>query len=291
MCWKYFLKIRKRSISILALWIVPVVVWSADQLDPYFKDILDDAERGVAQAQWRAGGLYHYGVGVSVDLLEALRWYEKATSNGYGDETNEVTIRQLQEQLDNPNRQSPTEKLLVEAPLGLTWGESSNKLISDGIIFEECQTDQSITLCLTNNPPIPLSFGEVYSLTFDGDLGLQKVIVAGKDISDDVSGRKGKEQYENIKEALSEKYSKPTFATERSGITLYDEYDEFYQCLEYSGCGVWTALWELNGSIGLSLNGIRRGEGYLTLTYESPDWSFVLEKRQSMLDANDRNAL
>lgn len=61
-----------------------------------------------------------------------------------------------------------------------------------------------------------------------------------EDIENDTYGSEGKEKYENIKTSLRKKYGLPTLKLEVSGLTLWNEPDEFYQCLDYDGCGVCT---------------------------------------------------
>ena len=61
------------------------------------------------------------------------------------------------------------------------------------------------------------------------------------------------------------------------GARLFDQEDEFYQCLSYEGCGVWSALWEEkpSGGVLLSVEGLGPGQGYVQLDFESADWQKV----------------
>ena len=63
-----------------------------------------------------------------------------------------------------------------------------------------------------------------------------------EDITNDAFGSKGKEMYDDIKSKLKNKYGEPTENFEFVGLRLYDESDEFYQCLSYDGCGMWTSF-------------------------------------------------
>ncbi len=66
---------------------------------------------------------------------------------------------------------------------------------------------------------------------------------------------------------LTKKYGKPSSHLEISGQELYKDYDEFYQCLGYSGCGAYFSVYNFSGgTIGLELIGQSRGEGFLKLT-------------------------
>ena len=46
------------------------------------------AERGSAKAQFEAGLMYFYGVGVPVDMEKAAYWFEKAKKQGFADPGN-----------------------------------------------------------------------------------------------------------------------------------------------------------------------------------------------------------
>lgn len=108
---------------------------------------------------------------------------------------------------------------------------------------------------------------------------------------DDIFGSEGKKKFAALKEGLIKKYGNPSNEMERVGLELWDEPDEFYQCLAYNGCGLWIAIFEHKESgqnIVLSLKGLRRGEGLIELTYEGPMWSKVIyELEQRKLKADD----
>ena len=100
----------------------------------------------------------------------------------------------------------------------------------------------------------------------------------------DLFGKEGQEAYAKLASTLSQKLG----AGEETTITgreLWDEPDEFYQCLAYDGCGVWVTFW-VNSSVGnniavLQLNGLDRGEGYLRYVVEHPDWYKYSDDRAS----------
>jgi hypothetical protein len=97
--------------------------------------------------------------------------------------------------------------------------------------------------------------------------------------------------YGKVKTSLSNKYGEPT-QYEYTGNELYDEYDEFYQCLMYDGCGTWASFWSIEngGVVMIELKGLSRGTGYLNMAYESAKWPNIVdrinkEKSQSDMDA------
>ena len=55
---------------------------------PDFRETLQAAERGNAQAQFSLGGMYDKGQGVHQDYAEALRWFRKAAEQGDADAQN-----------------------------------------------------------------------------------------------------------------------------------------------------------------------------------------------------------
>ena len=181
----------------------------------------------------------------------------------------------------------------ITAPFGLTWGKSKADLQNQGVAFYDCKDVDFMQGCQTKILPKPLSIAEFYFLLFHPRKGLVKVQMAGKTISDDITGSNGKADYARIKTRLTTKYGSRLKGAEIVGQKLYDEYDEFYQCLAYAGCGVWLSLWEgSDGSVvSLQLKGFSRGEGYLTLTYESKEWSKIADDEKAKQNTNDDSAL
>ena len=180
----------------------------------------------------------------------------------------------------------------IMAPFGLEWGQTQKQLNNKNIDLTDCSTIKKVTSCTTTNPTKSVSFGELYLLFIDEEKGLQKIKMLGKDIVSDVSGLEGKALYSKVKKSLIKKYDKAK-EYEYIGLTVYKEYDEFYQCLKYDGCGSWYAFWEgeSGGTIGLQLKGLSRGKGYLSLTYESKEWGTIIDSLQQREDKSDNDAL
>ncbi len=183
----------------------------------------------------------------------------------------------------------------VTAPVGLTWGMTQAQAKSKGVKFEKCYEGEfaTATICTTNNPLKPVSFSNVYLPVFIPGKGLQKLIIIGKDITGDIQGSEGKELYASIKAILTKKYGQPESEGEHFGLKLYDEYDEFYQCMAYAGCGAWVAFWMPSGGgyAGVQLKGISRGKGYVEVTYESKEWSGIIDANNQRKAAKDDDAL
>ncbi len=183
----------------------------------------------------------------------------------------------------------------ADGPLGLSWGLSVpqvNKLSSG---LKALKTDGKFTIYTTTNLPKNLSFAESYNLTFHSNFGLQKIVIIGKTINSDPTGNEGKKTYSELKNSITERYGLPSnkYSMETIGNKLYKEYDEFYQCLKYQGCGAWSSLWDLNenGTIALEIKGLSRGSGYLILSYEGPKWSEAVDMHRNERSSVDKSAL
>jgi hypothetical protein len=181
---------------------------------------------------------------------------------------------------------------VVEAPFGLKWGITKEALGDAGIIFSECSDEGWVEQCRTESVPKNISMGDFYLLLFTKKYGLQKAVMLGKDISGDPNGSSGKDKYAKLKQALKNKYEK-SVSYEWVGRELWGESDEFYQCLDYEGCGSWTTYWTENheGSIALELKGVNRGEGYIRLSYEGKLWSSAIDEKDEIQEASDFDAL
>lgn len=175
------------------------------------------------------------------------------------------------------------------APFGLTWGMSESALKAVG--FSHTTDSGGFTLFSSVSVPKAWSKGESYlAIAYKGRL--VKVAATSTDFTNDVLGSEGKRVYGQMKALLTKKYGAPKSAYEQSGIKLYDDADEFYQCLEYSGCGYYASIFEYaGGTIGLSLKGKRRGEGYLTIGYESPQFESASAEIERGEESEDEDAL
>ena len=58
-------------------------VWADDVSD--FKETLQVAEQGNAEAQFNLGLMYDNGQGVRQDYAQAVQWYRKAAEQGYAE--------------------------------------------------------------------------------------------------------------------------------------------------------------------------------------------------------------
>ena len=181
----------------------------------------------------------------------------------------------------------------ADGPFGLGWGMSEQDTKILGVNCEEKTTQSRITVCKTTSLPKNLSISDQYALYIDGKYQLQKVTMISEIISNDIYGSEGKEIYFDLKNKLSNKYGKPSDSFEYVGDELYDESDEFYQCLAYEGCGYYLSFYKDSSgeTITLEIEGIRRGSGYISLSYEGPSWGAVVDEHNNKKSDSDEDAL
>lgn len=159
-----------------------------------------------------------------------------------------------------------TETAGAKAPLGFKWGQEID--LSECVDFED--VGMYLIDCKMYTVPKPVqNLDFVHLLLYKGNL--VKITVFMDNIEDDPYGTKGTKAYENMKSILSKKYGEPTSSAEIIGKELYQESSEFYQCLMYSGCGMFFSYWgEDDGSqVAVQLAGLGRSRGFIKLLYES----------------------
>jgi len=191
----------------------------------------------------------------------------------------------------------------IQAPSQLEWGKTKKQMIISGYQFEDCKylLSNALQYCGVINIKKPISFAEDYTLYFVDGFGLSKVLVQGKNITGDVYGTNGKAQYENIKSSLVKKYPNmdgfQIKSFEWGGAKLYQESDEFYECLGYEGCGSYVSYIYSSsdsidrGVVSIEIKGYRRGVGAINLTYESEFWSEALDSAREKQNQTDNDAL
>ena len=179
-----------------------------------------------------------------------------------------------------------------EALFGLRWGMSPSDVKAVGVTLTKDKAERNLETYRTTSLPKNISDSEGYSLIFANGK-LVKLWSVSRNIEGDPSGSSGKERFETIRSSLTQKYGTPTINRQTVGNKLYDEYDEFYQCLAYKGCGVWVALYETKDkTVSIQLKGLRRGTGYIDITAEAtPQWDRALEIYNANKNKSDSDAL
>lgn len=183
------------------------------------------------------------------------------------------------------------EQVEKEAPFGLRWGMSASEMRQMGVNLTLDRDIESVATYDTLTLPRDISGIEQYYLQIPERYGLQKIVAIGEDIENDPFGTDGKQEYERIKSIISGRYGEPSDEANVVGLTLYDERDEFYQCLQYDGCGGWMAIWETKGvAVVLQLKGLRRGTGYIDIVIEGPKWSEFVHQTRDDIRRQDQEA-
>ena len=179
-----------------------------------------------------------------------------------------------------------------DALFGLKWGMTTSEIKGFGISLSKVKGDRNLDFYSTTSLPKQLSDAESYTLVFS-EGKLVKLIAIGKDIANDPNGTDGKERFDVLKKSLQDKYGTPSTNYQSVGNKLFKEHDEFYQCLAYSGCGLWVALFTTPTKVvAVELNGLRRGTGYIQVSAEAvPGWHEALEKVKSFKNRSDADAL
>ena len=180
----------------------------------------------------------------------------------------------------------------VAGALGLDWGMDASAIYKKGVELVKSGEQKQITIYTTERLPKNISNTAQYALYVHATHGLQKIVRVSNQFEDDVYGSKGKKEFAQLKQSLTEKYGEPSDGMEIVGLKLWDKSDEFYQCLAYQGCGIWARIFKsADASIMIELRGLRRGEGYLMLHYDSFKWDEILDERNNKERESNKDAL
>jgi hypothetical protein len=178
-----------------------------------------------------------------------------------------------------------------EAMFGLRWGMTTAQVKASGVKLDFQEQEGDIKTYKAPSLPKGLSDFEGYALGFADDK-LAKIVAASKDITGDLTGSEGKARYEELKSMIAEKYGSPINERRRTGLKLFEDRDEFYECLKYDGCGAWAAWWEKpTVFITIRVHGKRRGVGYIRIVAEAqPQWHQAMDALKSGRKNSDRQA-
>lgn len=137
---------------------------------------------------------------------------------------------------------------------------------------------EDLTVRTTQTAPVPLDPGAAYVLSYYKGR-LLKVAAISSEITDDPMGTEGKATFNDLVAVFTERYGKPFDGLQASGSTVYRRADEFYECLKYTGCGLWMAVFKTpEKTASIRLKGVSRGKGYINVTVEAAEWSGVVDQ-------------
>ena len=190
----------------------------------------------------------------------------------------------------------------ISAPSAMEWGKSQSELKRSGLSLSDCKSalNGDIEYCSAKGHKKPISFADNYTVYFIKGYGLHKVLVSGKNITGDAYGSEGKASFSKVLNSLNKKYPEEDGykSSDYHWIAreLFKDSDEFYECLKYDGCGNWSSyILGANdidlGTFSIELMGLSRGVGYISLTYESQNWSEYLDIVKNQESARDDEAL
>lgn len=175
-----------------------------------------------------------------------------------------------------PQSVSSAQPAPVQTPAAALPALAFGFKIGETITYTDNQT--SVT---TTDAPAPWEPGATYILNYYKGR-LLKITAISDHITDDIYGHTGKEKFNNLVSVFTERYGKPSSGVQQTGLKLYQEADEFYQCLKYKGCGMYSAVFETpTKGFAVQLHGTGRGSGYIELTFEATEWNAVVDEIQA----------
>ena len=187
---------------------------------------------------------------------------------------------------------SKSEGATRPAAFGYYYGISPSQIEQFSIDLDIKHDEFGLKVATTNSAPAPWGEADSYALVFFEDK-LIKITAIGRDILNDSAGLEGKKKFKETKDVLIEKYGKPSDGYTTVGNKLFQERNEFYECLAYDGgCGLWFAGWKTpERRILLQLNGGRK-KGYLSIQYEAPsEWDAAQVKIEATKKAASKKGL
>jgi len=207
-------------------------------------------------------------------------------------ETDTNSIETTVDDSDEQNESVESEDNGRMAIFGLSWGMTPTEVKELGTRLKPEKKTDNLYIYSANSLPNNLKDTGSYTLVFSKDGKLVKIIMLSKKFINDIYGDQGRSRFEELALELSHKYQEISSIME-TGIKAYDSEDEFYQCLAYPGCGLWVKKFRgENKDIFLQMNGIKKGEGYISITVEAvPEWDFAREAKDSIIVVDDADAL
>jgi hypothetical protein len=178
------------------------------------------------------------------------------------------------------------EKDILPTSFGLEWGRDFNQ-VRDTYDYSGVKKDSSgnFEILTINTGDFLPSNTDFLQLLVHPDAGLVKFTWFSDNFTSDLYGTSGKEGFDEMVNILNKKYGFQSKKITFSGLELWDEPDEFYQCLKHTGCGAWVAFWGSDNNSNLNedaaasieLKGLGRAEGYLEFSVEHPDFYRILQ--------------
>ena len=182
----------------------------------------------------------------------------------------------------------------LTGPFGVDWGMSVSSLNAAGADctlnernvdgFDRYECSKLIK---------PFSNADFFLVYAHPTQGVQRISMLGETITDDPSGIRGLERYNNYKRALAKRYGEPADTYEYQGQDLYLAADEFYECLDHSGCGSYMSIFQKGRALAmLEINSTgKKGRGWVTILYEGPQFQDALDAYEASEAAQELDSL
>ena len=121
--------------------------------------------------------------------------------------------------------------LAQSAPFGLTWGMTSEAVRALGASIQAVDTKENGASFVAKDLPMALSDQEATALFFGHDDRLWRVVALGRAVSNDPYGTSAKSRYDELSEALVDKYGKGA-PFHRLGSSIYAQPNNFVSGLK-----------------------------------------------------------
>lgn len=168
-----------------------------------------------------------------------------------------------------------------EAPLGLSWGATSEDIRSMGIELKENSGKDFGISYLATSLPKAMSDQDGAVLSFGYDNRLWRILIVSRAFNDDPYGTAVKDRYKELHDVLAEKYGKAKNSHQLGG-SIYSESRYFL-----SGINGGNSAWFTNFDnpllfIQISIGASSGSTGYWRIIFEHKDGrrSFDATKRQ-----------
>jgi hypothetical protein len=129
-----------------------------------------------------------------------------------------------------------------EGPLGLSWGSSPDQVRQLGVKLESVAMRDFGQTYLASELPRVLSDQKTTILSFGHDGKLWRIAVLSRKFENDPMGFKVKARYDELRQALEEKYGRPK-STHMLGDSIYRE-DQYFLAGIRGGKSFWFSSYE-----------------------------------------------
>jgi hypothetical protein len=177
---------------------------------------------------------------------------------------------------------------------GIKWGMSVDEVKTSGIELKPIRTEGRLEFFGSRHLPENFPIASEYVLVFDKDYKLQSIAMLSKKISDNLTGKEGKNVYLGIKNSVEKKYGSATdvFEDDLTKVNTSLNGEDFYQCLKLA-C-MWNAYFESKTDsikARVELFGQTKGIARVMLSNEGSKWEIIRKELVSIRTTEDLSYL